>query len=427
MNHIFSKEALEAASNPDELDHPLEVVRPKLWIPLTGIVVITLAGLCWSVFGRLPVYITGFGVLVNPGNIKLVQTQSPGLVQKVLVKPGEVVRSGDIIATLEQPSLEQSLRQASETLLEVTTINEQELSANQRQFEAQVKSIERQQDLVREGKILSAKVDDSLEKRNKVLLELSRQNLVSADSLLESESNLVASKSKLAGYDAQVQELELSLEQARQKHTQAAHALQNQIDEARRTFERMELQLENSRNIRAQADGVVMQVMVTEGSAIHFGSPVVSLAIDHQPQATKNLCFFTVKDGKRVKAGMRIQVTPATVKRERYGSIIGKVTAVSSFPISQETAVNKVGSRELAAALLGNGAMIEIEAELEKSDDPSSTSGYQWTSKDPPVAISQGTTTINRVRVDQRAPITYVLPLLRTWLTGQKDDISPEF
>ena len=70
MNQIFSKEALEAASNPDELDHTLQIVRSKLWIPIFGICVVALVGLTWSIFGRMPVSVTGFGVLINPGNVK---------------------------------------------------------------------------------------------------------------------------------------------------------------------------------------------------------------------------------------------------------------------------------------------------------------------------------------------------------------------
>ena len=115
------------------------------------------------------------------------------------------------------------------------------------------------------------------------------------------------------------------------------------------------------------------------------------------------------------------------IRDRRYGSIIGKVINVSSFPVSQEAAVNIVGSKELALALTGQGAMIEVESELKPTFSSESISGYEWTSQNPPVAVSQGTTTINRVRVDDRAPITYVLPLLRTWFQGQKDDLTPEF
>ena len=427
MNQIFSKESLEAASNPDELDHTLQIVRSKLWIPLFGICVVVLVGLTWSIFGRMPVNITGFGVLINPGSVKVVQSQAPGLVEKVSVKPGDKIKEGDIVAVLQQPALEQSLQQAKENFDDINRINSDALGANQKQFAAQLASINRQMELLAEGKELSGNMNRSLEKRNEVLLQLAKDNLVNSEMLLQSESSLLQSKTKLASYDGQIQELELSIEQAKQKNIQTEFTLKNQIDETRRAVERLELQLENNRHIRSKAGGEVMQLMVSAGTAVGFGTPVLSVAADQSAQSMKNLCYFSVKDGKKIEPGMRIQVTPSTVKRERYGSIIGKVTSVSSFPVSREAVVNIVGSKELALALAGRGAMIEVETELETSTSSESISGYEWTSRNPPVAVSQGTTTVNRVKVDDRAPITYVLPLLRTWFQGQKDDITPEF
>ncbi len=427
MNHIFSKEALEAASNPDELDHTLQIVRSKLWIPIFGICVVALVGLTWSIFGRMPVNVTGFGVLINPGNVKVVQSQAPGLVEKVSVEPGDEIKEGDIVAILQQPALEQSLQQAEENYDEIARINSDALQANQKQFAAQLESIKRQKELLVEGKALSGNVNRSLEKRNEVLLQLAKDNLVNSEMLLQSESSLVESKTKMASYDAQIQELELSMEQAKQKNIQTEFTLKNQIDESRRAVEKLELQLENNRHIRSKAGGKVMQLMVSAGTAVAFGTPVLSVAADQSTQSMKNLCYFSVKDGKKIKPNMTIQITPSTVKRERYGSIVGKVVSVSSFPVSREAAMNIVGSKELAFALTGQGAMIEVETELKQALSSESESGYEWTSKNPPVAVSQGTTTVNRVRVDDRAPITYVLPLLRTWFQGQKDDITPEF
>jgi len=427
MNHIFSKEALEAASNPDELDHTLQIVRAKLWIPIFGICVVALVGLMWSIFGRMPVNVTGFGVLINPGNVKVVQSQAPGLVEKVSVKPGDEINEGDIVALIQQPALEQSLQQAKENYDEINRINSDALKANQKQFVAQLASINRQKELLSEGKELSGNVNRSLEKRNEVLLQLAKDNLVNSEMLLQSESSLVESKTKMASYDAQIQELELSIEQAKQKNIQTEFTLKNQIDESRRAVEKLELQLENNRHIRSKSGGKVMQLMVSAGTAVGFGTPVLSVAADQSTQSMKNLCYFSVKDGKKIKPNMTIQITPSTVKRERYGSIVGKVVSVSSFPVSREAAMNIVGSKELAFALTGQGAMIEVKTELKPALSSESESGYEWTSKNPPVAVSQGTTTVNRVRVDDRAPITYVLPLLRTWFQGQKDDITPEF
>ena len=229
MKHIFSKEALEAASNPDEMDHTLQVVRAKLWIPLFGIGIIALVGLAWSIFGRMPVNVTGFGVLINPGNVKVVQSQAPGLVEKVSVKPGDVLKEGDLVAILQQPALEQLLQQAKETYNEINKTNSEALEANQSQFLAQLNSIERQKELLVEGKKLSGNVNRSLENRVKALLKMAKDNLVNSEMLLQSESSLVESKAKMASYDAQIQALDLSLEQAKLKNIQTDFTLKTRL------------------------------------------------------------------------------------------------------------------------------------------------------------------------------------------------------
>ena len=47
--------------------------------------------------------------------------------------------------------------------------------------------------------------------------------------------------------------------------------------------------------------------------------------------------------------------------------------------------------------------------------DSTTPSGYKWSSsKGPHLKISSGTTTVVRVKVEERAPITFVLPILRS-------------
>ena len=57
----------------------------------------------------------------------------------------------------------------------------------------------------------------SLEKRNEVLLQLAKDNLVNSEMLLQSESSLVESKTKMASYDAQIQELDSLLSRLNKK------------------------------------------------------------------------------------------------------------------------------------------------------------------------------------------------------------------
>jgi HlyD family secretion protein len=83
-----------------------------------------------------------------------------------------------------------------------------------------------------------------------------------------------------------------------------------------------------------------------------------------------------------------------------------------------------IGNDQLATALLKQGGAIEVEMDLEQ--DSKSKSGFRWTGPGPNLTFSAGTTTISRATVEERLPITFVLPFLRTWLLGEKDDVQPK-
>ena len=112
---------------------------------------------------------------------------------------------------------------------------------------------------------------------------------------------------------------------------------------------------------------------------------------------------------------MPILITPDTVKRSRFGGIIGEITQVSALPITSEGATSVVGNPEIVAQLMGeSGGKIEAIAKLKI--DETTFSGYDWSSsKGPNLEISPGTTTTVRVTVEERSPISFVLPILREW------------
>jgi hypothetical protein len=123
--------------------------------------------------------------------------------------------------------------------------------------------------------------------------------------------------------------------------------------------------------------------------------------------------YFSIADGKRIQPGMRMEVVPDTVKRERYGGISGTVRAASQMPVSRSTVAAAFGNADLADRLLADPPCIEITVELER--DPASFSGLRWTaSRGPEMQISAGTTAVGRATLEQRTPISYVLPYLRS-------------
>ncbi len=125
--------------------------------------------------------------------------------------------------------------------------------------------------------------------------------------------------------------------------------------------------------------------------------------------------YFPVKDGKKVQPGMEVQITPQTIKRERFGGIVGKVTKVSPFPITTEAAANVVGNSQIIAGLVPDTEPVVIQISAKLAADPQTFSGYEWSSSaGPSLKMSSGTTTTARVKIEDRSPISFVLPILRS-------------
>jgi len=174
-----------------------------------------------------------------------------------------------------------------------------------------------------------------------------------------------------------------------------------------------EVQLERDSKIVSEYSGRVLEIAANVGQVLNAGSRIASVEVLQASGELVCVSYFPVRDGKRVRPGMKIQVTPDTVKRERFGGILGAVSSVSAFPVTREAAALFLGTPDVANRLLKDEPQIEVVAELET--DASNISTFKWSSsKGPPLVISAGTTTTARVTVEERSPASYILPFLRS-------------
>lgn len=129
--------------------------------------------------------------------------------------------------------------------------------------------------------------------------------------------------------------------------------------------------------------------------------------------------FFPIGLAKQIAPSLEIRIDPSSVERERFGSLVGTVTSVSEFAITEEGLMQVVGNSQIAQSLVGpGGGVIMIEAAL--NPDPDDPSGFEWTSRSPDFAVTEGTTTTAHVVTEDRLPISFLIPLLRRWLLGER-------
>jgi HlyD family secretion protein len=346
--------------------------------------------------------------------------------------------------TLETGSFEKQRKYILEHVTKLGSLSEQLGDKSQGFIQEQRRNIEKTRQL-------TTQLNASLDKRLETLRQLKLEGLSSQDLVLSAETNVADSEIRMANLDVQNQEMELQDIQRRQTQldhesrqseltlqlmqldiaaqrllqelTQNQKQRENEVRELDNAIARVELRLERESRVLSDRDGTILEVAVQPGQILGMGMRVGTIEMDDPDGGLTSLCFFSLRDGKRITQGEHAHVTPTTVQRERDGSIVGVVRRVSPFPITEESVVNNVGNADIARALVQQGGAIEVEVELER--DPQSYSGFRWTSRDPGKKFSAGTTTTVRITIEERAPITYLLPILRTWFMGEQDARQP--
>jgi HlyD family secretion protein len=469
---IFRKEPLERLSSPEQLDQLMQVVGPQSWLPLAALGGLTLVAIVWSVVGRLPITVVGQGVLIRPQKVVVVQMPGSGQILTIDIKAGDSVQKGEIIATLDSdPELKKQLQQEITKLAELQTQDQQANFLQQQRLDsARLSSAQRRKTLnesldntrtltpvLRDKDLASLRADrQNLQQRVRSLeallpiladrvqkrREIQQEGAISQELVLQAQQEYVNNQAVLAdaqsqlkqldvkeanaerqylgnltsisGISAQLQELDSQTTSLAQQALEATNARQNQIQEVKRNIARLEVELKDKSKIRSSYSGRVEEIAAKPGQVIAAGSNLITLNVETPSDKLVNVTYFSVADGKRIKPGMPVQVTPSIVKRERFGGIIGSVTSVSELPATPQGAMVLIGNEDTVKGLMSGDRRIEVFTQLQ--EDPATASGYQWSSsKGPQQKLSAATTTTVRVKVGEQSPISYILPFLKSF------------
>jgi multidrug efflux pump subunit AcrA (membrane-fusion protein) len=159
--------------------------------------------------------------------------------------------------------------------------------------------------------------------------------------------------------------------------------------------------------VSSPVEGTVATVLVRAGGVTDRGTALVTV----EPASSEAVVvgFVPAGPGKRVQPGMDAQVAPESVPRSQYGTLKGKVTAVSPVPVPPERVILVVGGNaSLADYFFTEGPILEVTVRL--LDDPSTPSGYAWTTGDgPPGKVTLGTLASVEVVLSEEAPIVHIL------------------
>ncbi|MCW8133525.1 MAG: NHLP bacteriocin system secretion protein [Planctomycetota bacterium] len=465
---IFRSASLERLSSPERLDRMLTLNSLKSWVLLLGLGLVVVAGVYWSFHGRIPINVRGRAVILRPMKVVGLQSQTAGMIKSLNLKVGDEVRAGQVLAVVEQPGLKKQVELERNRLRELVEDREAAAKLRAERLKVERGSIEQQRadikesisELERLSKTLKETGAKSIQEQRESLQRLIKRNqemevaykarieqirglvkkgFASTENVTDAEGAYLQVESRVVELETQLQQLNVKLmenettyldkllhvatlrERARALDVQekklttdfaeAAATEERQVHDVQRTIAKLESDLENQGKIVCEHSGRVLEVTTGTGQIVAPGTRLASIEMEDPDGGLTCLAYFEVKDGKLLKPKSRVHINLDMVKRERFGSLLGEVTSVSTFPVSSESVAHLVGNPQLANELTAQFRQIEVSARL--LEDGSTPSGFAWsTSQGPALKITAGTTAGISVTVEERAPIAFLLPFL---------------
>ena len=125
-------------------------------------------------------------------------------------------------------------------------------------------------------------------------------------------------------------------------------------------------------------NGFISEINIAKGDTVQQGSVVCSVASDANVEK-KVICYVPVEEARKLTAGMRVEVCPSSVDKQKYGYMEGTIQDVAQSVTSQEEIRNQLGNNELAEKVINEGSVVAVTVVLRT--DSNTVSGYWWSDK----------------------------------------------
>ncbi|WP_081608930.1 NHLP bacteriocin system secretion protein [Paramagnetospirillum caucaseum] len=419
---IFRQVALERLSTPEQLDQVMRVTSPLSWLMAGSVAVLIVTALIWSLVATIPVKVSAQGILISPGGVLTVSSEHGGRITELLVRSGQRVSVGQLVARLEQPDVRQDLDTAKAELGELHRQRQQIIEFQGRDNKVQIALLaQKKKDIQETLRHLGDRIH-WLSERERNEAGLLAKQYIDRNRYINTKIELnsaVEARSKAANELKQVERDETTLSIGKERELLDKEML---IGAASRKIEALEERLARQSTVISPYSGDIVEFKVNQGEVVDKGKALFSLLPARSESAAQAkggdliaVVYVNPNDGKKVRPGMPVQVAPSTVKREEYGFIMGHVKAVAEIPSTSEGMMRILKNQQLVTSLSGGGAPFEVVVELER--DPATPTGFKWSSsRGPEAEINTSTLADSTITVRSIHLISLAIPPLEALL-----------
>jgi HlyD family secretion protein len=346
---------------------PSPLPRLILWC-LLALVAVTVV---WSTFGRLDIIAVAQGRIVPQSYLQIVQPAESGIVKELLVREGDLVGAGQVLARMDtrfseadRQALKNELAQRSLQLRRIDAELAGAALAAKRddppalfaQVDAQYRA--RRQaflDSLESEKATFAKADQDLRAAREIesklrqqlpiyreqeaaFEKLTREGYAGRMLFLEKQRDRIEKEQDLKAQEFAIQSLSATIEQSRKRVAQLQsnyhQALQNERVETEAQYAKLEQDWNKHSarhdllELKAPQDGIVKDLAThTVGSVLQPGTVLMTLVPRNDPMQAE--VWVTHDDAGFVGVGQPAKLKLATYPFQKYGMIDGDVKRLS--------------------------------------------------------------------------------------------------
>jgi HlyD family secretion protein len=348
-----------------------------------------------------------------------VTSGSRGRLINFSVAPGDQVTAGQEIAKLDQSELQSQLETAKAELRDMQAERDQiaAFQARKRPTLAAVTQQKRQAYLDH-IKFLSDRLDQ-LVVRDTANRDLMAKGYIAVQKLLDTQLEIGQAEDQRARDVNGLKDLDF--DETKQRVTDEQELMQTElkVSSAQRKYDNLVEQMVRESSVTSPYAGRVVELRVKLGEIVERGASLFTVIPNNPADAAGGrgdqltaIVYVPSGEGKQIKVGMRVALSPSVAPREEFGFLIGKVRWVAEVPSTPEGMIYTLKNKQLVQTLSNNAAPIEIAVDLER--DASTRSGYRWSSSHgPDLKLNDGTLAHADVEVRDMPLLSLVIPPLR--------------
>jgi len=410
--HLYRKAAIRHHFAQGDVDEALRVSRPSDWIVIGAVTVLAALVLTWAFVGSLPVMVQGKGLILPAGGIAQVKTEDGGVVLTPPPANGRRVKNGDLLVRIIPETNRQSLKNSIKKENDAEHFYRAQKSAyaavKKASEEAQNTYIKLMTDNLKKLKEI---VSDQ-ERQYANLKELYGKQMTTISELLAAEEAAAGAYRSYNQARIQLAQQKVSVREDLLRQELSLRSAQSSYLSAREDRKYQEA-LVKSGEIRAPMDGVVRQCVLQAGDSAAAGTPVCLLEGEGEPDLV--YLFFKTDDAERLKVGGPARVEVLSYPADRYGKLIGRVTAIAPLPATRELIEESAGYSGILARELESGAPVSrVTVRLETVRRNGKTV-FRKTGAGAPFPVVSGMVCRGEAVVERQVPITLVIPALKKW------------